>query len=72
MLTFATRTAARRCITFPVFKDVAATQTTGRSDNQFLSPGAYRASNMQKVFVDLFFPDPYRLREFSGTHLAGD
>lgn len=69
VLIFAMGAAARACITFTIFKNIAALQTLGRSDHKFFSFCIYSTSNVSKMLIHLFFPDLHCLGYFPGAHL---
>jgi hypothetical protein len=66
---FTMGTATRACITLPIFKNIAASQTLGRSDYKLFSFCIDSTANMSKMLIHLFFPDPHLLGHFPGAHL---
>ena len=69
MFAFANRTAAGTCETLSLFKDVSAPETFGGFNDQFFSLMFYRARDMRKMRINLFFPNTHGRRDFPGAHL---
>ena len=52
---FAVRAPTRAGKSLSFFKNKSALQTLGRHDNQFFFLSIYRARNMRKMRIDIFF-----------------
>lgn len=65
----ATRAATRAGKAAPILEDISTRQTPERSDNEPFSSGRYRACNMGKMFIDIFFADSQCLGEFPSAHV---
>ena len=70
MLTSASGAATRGRKSLPVFENITARKTTGRRDVKIFTLGVHGTCYVRKMLIDFFFPNPYGLRDLSGTHLA--